>query len=273
MSTSMTSTATLSIEELADLFAACFEGYVVPLVSTVEGLAARIRGEQVDLSLSRVMLVGGERAGLSLLAQRGSRVRVAAMGIIARRRARGLGGLLLDDSVHVARAAGAHTLVLEVLGINEPAVALYRSGGFRATRRLVGYRRGPLDPVASADHRLAVTDELAAAVAAERGWPWQLAPHTLVAAGPPFEVHALGDDAFAGLIPSRDRLALRMLHVSPPKRRTGLARRLLAAIQARHPGASWDIPPVVPEEFGREALAALGFAPVELFQLEMERPL
>ncbi len=272
------SAASLDLEEIAELFAESFEGYIVPLVSTVEALAARVRMEQIDLALSRIIHAHGDRAGLSLLARRGRRVRVAAMGIVARKRGRGLGSLLLEDTVQVARAAGARTLLLEVLGVNKPAIALYESGGFRTTRRLVGHNRPSLDPSPAPEHHIVDVEVLAEALASEpdRPWSWQLSPHSLVAATAPLEVHALGKDAFAALIPvgeRPDRLSLRILHVAPPKRRTGLARRLLAAIQARYPGASWDIPPVVPEGFGSEALAALGFSPSAMFQLEMERPL
>lgn len=272
---SLHSAAQLSLEQLVDLFAASFEGYLVPISQPLEALAVRIRCEQIDLHLSRIIVVDGEPAGLCFLAMRGRRARVAAMGVAARHRGLGLGRALLDGGADAARAAGAHRLLLEVFGANRAAVALYESAGFVTRRRLFGYRRPALEARAAADHRLADFEELASALAAEpeRPWPWQLSPHTVVAAGAPLEVHALGVDAFACINPSPLRIAVRPLYVRPGARRQGLARRLLAAIQAIHPQAEWEIPPVVPEDFSPEAIAALGFERIDLHQLEMDRSL
>jgi ribosomal protein S18 acetylase RimI-like enzyme len=269
------SAAQFTLEQLVDLFAASFEGYLVPIAQPLPALSARIRGEQVDLALSRVIAAGDEPAGLCLLAVRGQRVRVAAMGVARRWRRAGLGRALLGGAIEAARGAGGRRLLLEVFEENQAAVALYRAAGFAPVRRLVGHERPAFEARAAAEHRRADTEELAAALAAEpdRRWPWQLSPHTLVSAGAPSEVHALAD-AYA-VVNRADplRLALRLLYVAPAARRRGLAGRLLASIQALHPQAAWSIPPAVPEEFSPEALAALGFRRAGLSQLEMERPL
>ncbi|HWM87904.1 MAG TPA: GNAT family N-acetyltransferase [Kofleriaceae bacterium] len=266
------SAAHYSLVQLVDIFAAGFEGYLVPIAQPVDALAARMRAEQVDLHLSRVICVDGEPAGLCLLAQRGRRVRVAAMGVASSRRGLGLGRALIDEAIDIARAAGADRLLLEVIASNPAALGLYRSAGFRQIRRLLGHTRAALAPVAAAEHQLLDHEALAAAQATEPdlAWPWQLSPHTLVAAAP-LQVHALARDAFALINPANpERLGLRLLYVIPSARRQGRARRLLASIQARHPQASWDIPAVIPEELGAAALAALGFRPIDLHQLEME---
>jgi GNAT superfamily N-acetyltransferase len=270
------SAAQFTLEELVDIFAAGFEGYMVPLVQPLPALAARIRAEQIDLHLSRVIVADDDPAGLCLLALRGRRVRVAAMGIAARWRGRGLGRALIDGAIDTARAAGANRMLLEVIATNHAAFALYESAGFAATRRLVGYARGPLEPRADGEHRVADVEELAAAMAAEpeQAWPWQLSPHTLVSTAKPIEVHALAGDAYACVNRTDPlRLAVRLLYVRPPARRHGCARRLLGAVQSLHPQAAWDIPAVIPEELGGAALVALGFARTELSQLEMERRL
>ncbi|HKE20685.1 MAG TPA: GNAT family N-acetyltransferase [Kofleriaceae bacterium] len=271
-----TSASHLGLVELAALFTACFEGYLVPVAQPPDALATRIRSEQVDLHLSRVLVAGGEAAGLCLLALRGRRARVAAMGIAAAWRGRGLGRALLDDAIATARAAGADRLCLEVFAQNRAAVALYEAAGFRRIRRLLGHSRPAVTPAPAPEHHLTDLEALATALAAEpeRAWPWQLSPHTLVAASPALQVHALGREAYACLHPAAPgRLAVRILYVVPAARRKGRARRLLGAIQSIHPDASWDILPIAPEEFSPEALAALGFAPTELHQLEMERSL
>jgi ribosomal protein S18 acetylase RimI-like enzyme len=274
MSVVLCSAAGFDLERLTELFAASFEGYLVPVAQPTDVLAARIRSEQIDLHLSRVLLVDGEPAGLCLLAQRGWRMRVAAMGIVAGQRGRRLGRALLDDAVAVSRAAGADRLVLEVLSPNQAALALYDSAGFRRQRRLLGFASSALPVAAAPEHQLASPESLAAALAAEpeRAWPWQLSPHTLVAAAPEaLHVHALGSEAFACVSrPGPGRLSLRLLYVVPSARRQGRARRLLGAIQSLDPEATWDVPPLVPEEFDVAAMAALGFAQGELHQFEME---
>lgn len=268
------STARFTLEQLTSLFAACFEGYLVPMVQPVDALAVRFRSEQIDLHLSRVIHAGGAPAGLCLLAQRGRRLRVAGMGIVADQRGLGLGRALLESAVAIGRTTGADRLTLEVISANRAALGLYESCGFRPQRNLLGHERAALPASAADEHELADSEALAAALAAEpdRPWPWQLAPHTVVAASASLEVHALGKDAYAWVNPAvPGRLGLRLLYVRPQARRQGRARRLLASIQARYPEASWEIPAVVPEDFSPAALAALGFRQIALHQLEMER--
>lgn len=273
----MQSASRFSLEQLSALFTASFEGYLLPIAQPVDALAARIRCEQIDLFLSRVALVDDEPAGLCLLAQRGRRARVAAMGIVAARRGLGLGRALMDGSIAIARTAGADRLCLEVFAANRSAVALYESSGFVRVRRLLGHARAALPAVAAPEHGPSDLAALAAALAAEpeRDWPWQLSPHTLVAASPDaMHVHALGGEAFACLNPvNPKRLSLRLLYVMPSARRRGLARRLLSGVQSLYSGAAWEIPPLVPEEMGAAALHGLGFARTELHQVEMELPL
>ena len=201
----MQSASRFTLEQLSELFTASFEGYLFPIAQPVDALAARIRCEQIDLFLSRVVLVDDEPAGLCLLAQRGRRARVAAMGIVAARRGLGLGRALMDGSIDIARAAGADRLCLEVFAANRSALALYESSGFVRRRLLLGHARAALPRGPAAEHHLSDLAALAVAMAAEpdRDWPWQLPPHTLVAAAPDaLHVHALGGEAFACLNPA-----------------------------------------------------------------------
>jgi ribosomal-protein-alanine N-acetyltransferase len=54
-------------------------------------------------------------------------------------RGRGLGRRLLDAITAEAAATGARRMHLEVRADNEPAIALYSSGGYRETGRRRGY--------------------------------------------------------------------------------------------------------------------------------------
>jgi len=260
-----------TLEQLAELHTRSFEGYFFPMTMSAQALAARMRSEQIDLAASVIPLVEGTPVGVSLVARRGPRMRVASMGVVASQRTRGVGRALIDAIVEGARSAGAASLSLEVIAQNEPALALYESVGFRRMRRLVGYGRTPFDPLPDPAHRVGDLSSLAAAMATEpaRPWPWQLSPHTMVAASDALIVHALAGEAYACVDPAR--LSLRILYVHPSARRQGKARRLLASIQARHPGLPWSIPALIPEDFSAEALGALGFREEKLFQWELER--
>lgn len=61
------------------------------------------------------------------------------VAVAPQRRGRGLGRLLLQRALEVARQAGARRLHLEVREDNAPAVALYTSAGFERTGRRPGY--------------------------------------------------------------------------------------------------------------------------------------
>jgi|SRR5579871_127621 ribosomal protein S18 acetylase RimI-like enzyme len=146
---------TLAPEQLVVAFNRGFEGYLVPMVQTVESLAAMIETNDVELRDSLVLtsppdpLSHGERGdlemcGVALLAVRGERGWVAGMGIAPEWRGRGVGEYLMRALVERARARGLRTLHLEVLEANTAAYRLYERVGFRTTRQLLVYT-GPLD--------------------------------------------------------------------------------------------------------------------------------
>ena len=86
---------------------------------------------------------GGEIVGcVALMALADGGFEVAKMAVADRHKGRGLGRALMAACVERARAAGAPRLYLETNSSLGPALALYRSFGFR---ELTGMERGPGD--------------------------------------------------------------------------------------------------------------------------------
>lgn len=123
----------LSLVALAELFAAGFAGYSVPLNVTAESLAARVRREGIDLHRSVALLDEDRPIGLALLALRGRRCWVGGFAIVESHRGRGLAHLLWDAMlVHVEVP-----LSLEVLATNEVAHRFYLDKGMQQVRDLI----------------------------------------------------------------------------------------------------------------------------------------
>ena len=264
------SAATLSFNALYALFCESFKGYFVPIATSVEVLADRCRAEDVDMAASLLVLANGVPVGLALIARRGHQSRVSAMGIVAAHRGRGAGRILLAAALAQARARGDARMILEVIGDNAPALALYRKGGFIIARKQVGYLHAKL-PVAD-DQALRLGSHAAMArLAATDGpdaLPWQLDAATLASATSLFECYELeGAMALAG--PTATGMTLRILIVPRALRGRGLGARLLYALAARYPGACL-VGSIVSEEMGRDWFDKLGFTPHPIWQYEME---
>ncbi len=132
-----------SLEQLTYAFNRAFTGYYFPMTQTQDGLAEMMSENDVQLSVSLMLLVDDELAGIGLVALRGDRGWIAGMGVDPRWRGKGLGRQLLTRLLMNLQAAGAHTAQLEVLTVNTPALTIYKSVGFTETRELLVYQ-GPL---------------------------------------------------------------------------------------------------------------------------------
>lgn len=134
---SFTPAAGLSLEELADLFTRSFEAYFYPGITSAHTLARRVASEQIDLLRSLVLRVGGEPAGVALLARRGERMWCGGFGVTMPHRGRGLAHSLAEAMIAEARESGAEQLSLEVLTRNTAALKVYERAGLRIARRLL----------------------------------------------------------------------------------------------------------------------------------------
>jgi GNAT superfamily N-acetyltransferase len=259
----------LPLPRLAELFAAGFEGYFVPVSGDAGAFATRLRSEHVDLAASLVAFDGDAAAGIALLARRGTTARVAAMGVVTAARGRGLGRVLIDASLDQARARGARRMLLEVIELNQPARALYARAGFAMTRRLVGFRAPPLaEPPSELEER--PLDELVSSYVAEADpeLPWQLAPATIAALTPPTRAFALGP-ALAAVDVQPATVVLRALVVPRPCRREGRATQLVRALRAHFPDRALRVVPIVPEGLVGAMPARVGAVRDEMAQLEL----
>lgn len=126
----------LSDEELAALFTAAYEGYLVPFA--VDAGAVRFLTDVYDLDrvASRVALRDGGQVGLANLGLRGTDAWVGGIGVVPKERGKGTGRLLMDALHAEARARGAERVWLEVIVENAPAIALYEKLGYEHVREV-----------------------------------------------------------------------------------------------------------------------------------------
>ena len=111
--------------------------------------ADSVRG---SLEVDRVAVVvgeapGGGPMGFAMWRDLGGEAEILTIGVAPEARRAGLGALLLDAAATAARAAGAQRMFLEVDAGNEPAIRLYRNGGFVDAGLRKGYYRDGADAV------------------------------------------------------------------------------------------------------------------------------
>lgn len=134
----ISSTARMSIEQLADATNQTFAGYFVPINHTAESFANFCRSYSLDVAqglLARHW--DGRLAGLSMLGLRGERGWCGGFGITGEFRGMGLANWFAVKFVEHARSLGLATLQLEVLAQNTKAFKTYQKAGFQTTRELV----------------------------------------------------------------------------------------------------------------------------------------
>jgi ribosomal protein S18 acetylase RimI-like enzyme len=234
---------TLSIDELAALFNAGYEGYLVPFRVDSSQLENMIAAWQIDLARSRI--APGE--GVALLGIRGERGWVGGLGVVPAARRRGIGRALMQAVLAVAPP----DVTLEVIEQNEPAIRLYEDLGFERARILEVWS---LD----ADVPPAEVREVEPSPAGERDLPWQRADASL---RPGYE--RLEVDGGAAVIRGVGGIvSLLQLRADDPE----AARSLVAAARARGTGLRFVN---VPEgHLGTAAIAELG-GKLDLRQYEM----
>jgi ribosomal protein S18 acetylase RimI-like enzyme len=234
---------TLSIDELAALFNAGYEGYLVPFRVDSSQLENMIAAWQIDLARSRI--APGE--GVALLGIRGERGWVGGLGVVPAARRRGIGRALMQAVLAVAPP----DVTLEVIEQNEPAIRLYEDLGFERARILEVWS---LD----ADVPPAEVREVEPSPAGERDLPWQRADASL---RPGYE--RLEVDGGAAVIRGVGGIvSLLQLRADVPE----AARSLVAAARARGTGLRFVN---VPEgHLGTAAIAELG-GKLDLRQYEM----
>jgi len=111
----LVSASRLDDAELATLFTAAYEGYLVPFV--VDENAVRYLTESYDLDreASRVALRDGQPVGLANLGLRGQDAWIGGVGVVPSEQRRGTGRALMRAVQEEARSRGVERVWLEVI--------------------------------------------------------------------------------------------------------------------------------------------------------------
>jgi ribosomal protein S18 acetylase RimI-like enzyme len=234
---------TLSLDELAALFNAGYEGYLVPFRVDASQLENMIAAWQIDLARSRI--APGE--GVALLGIRGERGWIGGLGVVPAARRRGVGRALMEAVL----AEAPPEVTLEVIEQNEPAIRLYEDLGFERVRILEVWSLDVEAP--PADVRDAEPSP-----AGERDLPWQRADASLRPGYERLEV----DGGAAVIRGAGGTISLLQLRAE----NADAARALVAAARARGTGLRFvNVPEGHP---GTSAIAELG-GKLDLRQVEM----
>jgi ribosomal protein S18 acetylase RimI-like enzyme len=252
-----------------------FSDYAVPVQFSTPNLLRFLVQDSVSLVNSRIALVGGEFAGVALIARRGWSSRLAAMAVVPEARGQGVGTRMVMGLMDEARGRGDRAIWLEVIEDNTPAVQLYRKCGFKTLRRLVEYIGAPPAPAPAAQHDAGALEEIDLRELARlvTMWglpdlPWQISGETLALSGSPDRAYRLGDAFVAVSDPLQPIIQIRSLLVAPEARGRGQGVRILRAVMAAHPAEKWSVQPICPQEFDR-LFREVGMEPGPLSQLQM----
>jgi ribosomal protein S18 acetylase RimI-like enzyme len=271
---SATPVAECTAAQVADALTRSFEGYVMPVSVSAQGYERRFRPENLDPFASLVYLREARPVAVLLVARRGWTSRIAAMAVAPEVRGRGVGREIMERAIQEALSRGDHSVLLEVIEHNTPAVNLYKGLGFRPLRRLVGYHRGPDGAAPGNADTLSELDPLdlarVSAREGEAGLPWMLAAETLSATVSPARAYHLDHHAYA-LIgdPGAEVLTLSALVVPRIDRRKGWGTRLMQALYGPLSDRRWTIPAIVPEGLAPEFFTRCGWERQETSQWEM----
>ena len=259
------------LPDLTQLLNLSFENYLVPVAFNLSQFLTMIRKDSLDLAASRVLLVDEQPAGIALIARRGWTSRLAAMGIVQGQRSKGAGSRFMRKLIDEARERNDHAMVLEVIEQNENAVKLYQKCGFQSVRRLIGLIRK--DAIEKNKTSLTTIDlREAGSLIAQHGLadlPWQLAGETIAHMNPPACAYRNGPALVVTSNLAVEHVVIWSLLVEPQARGQQLGVEMLKSVIANHPGKTWHIPAIFPEEFGK-LFERAGFEQEELTQWQMK---
>ena len=260
------------VPELVDVLNRGFEGYFVPIAFNVTAFLNMIRKDGLDLTSSRVLLADEQPAGIALMARRGWTSRLAAMGIATETRGKGAGLWFMEHIIQEACDRGEKVMLLEVIEKNTPAVHLYEKCGFEVIRRLVGLiRREATESVAGELRELDIRE--AARIVTQSGipdLPWQLSGESIAQINPPSRAYQKGQAYAVISNPDAKDVVIWSLLVEPAGRGNGFGVDMLKTLIANHPGKTWHVPAILPEEVAKVYEQA-GFEREELSQWQMRR--
>lgn len=265
------------LAERAALLNAAYADYFVPLHLTPDQMAAIDDIYDIRPDLSVVARAGDEPVGLALLAQRGGRGWVCAVGVRPPWRRRGVARSMIVALLANARAIGLRCLSLEVIDRNTAARDLYQNLGFIATRELLSWRfPADSDPLPIPAELLA--EEAPAELLADFGgwWDqppcWQREPATLRkmlgrARGYLLEMDG-APAAWCIVTDQPEAVSVLSAGINPDFGPVRAGRTLLQALAHRYRGRAMNVTNIPADDGLCRALAALHFL-VTIRQWEM----
>ncbi|MFH1453346.1 MAG: GNAT family N-acetyltransferase [Armatimonadota bacterium] len=121
---------------IREVMADSFSTYFYNVNPTVEELKEHFESISINYPLSIIMYMDNGPAGLAVCGARGQTVHLGPMGVITKYQGHGYGKELLKKTIALAKEAGFKKMVLEVACDNTAACGLYKSTGFKTTRKL-----------------------------------------------------------------------------------------------------------------------------------------
>lgn len=258
------------LKESVDLMNVGFSDYFVHIELNLPMFLNMARVESIDLGSSRVIYQDDQAVGVALIARRGWTSRLATMCLTPASRGRGTGRAVMEVLLTDALARGDHSMVLEVIEKNAPAVRLYESCGFKTERRLVGFEGSFSEIYGTGEPQEVDIREVASHVTkyGPDNLPWQISGESLAQTSAPGKAYQLEDAYIVISSPEAEQVAIRSVIVRPESRRQGQATRLVNAILSQYPNKKWFIPALCPEEVGG-LFEKVGFKREALSQFQM----
>lgn len=132
-----------TLEELTEAYNQTRTDYLIPMPMNPGRLQEYIVLYDIDLSCSRVAVIGESIVGLGMLGLRAGLGWITRLGVLPEGRRKGVGSAVLRELLGEAVTKGATKAWLEVIKGNEPAHELFIKYNFLSTRELIVARRPP----------------------------------------------------------------------------------------------------------------------------------
>ncbi|WP_448377002.1 GNAT family N-acetyltransferase [Fervidobacterium sp.] len=172
--------------DFVELVNTVFADYVLPINWNVLSFKMDARENSISFSDSFVFLKNDEPVGFILVALRGKRARIDAMGVVANERGKGLAHRILKHAFRHLKLKNVEQVILEVAATDERAVKFYDKNGFRRNRNLDTFvlRNPEMANISysalQADNRLIYSIALNNEIQIPRKVNWQREPITLL---------------------------------------------------------------------------------------------
>lgn len=262
------------------LFNAAFAGYVAGSTKmNPEQFAGFLMRQGADLFYSRFVRVAERLVGVGYVNRFGNISRLAGMGVIPAGRGTGAVDALLERLLAEAQERRDHVYTLECFEQNPRALKVYLRHGFEIVGRMPGWQLpGPVEGAVAADAPFREISLLEA-----MRWPhfqeypdvcWAACRHLLGKTAPGLRAFVQGEVCVVVTSPEVSPVRVVLLfsghaqHANWPQLRAALG-----ALTRHFPARAWTVPPVLPEDLGREVFAPLGFRQDALNQVLMNRKL